>query len=296
MFEEEIKKKSTNIVPYLVFFATLIVIFPSILSVLFPALIVSQTSSFHNESIDPFEIGGLATPLIITSVSVLGFGLLYYSKNLPNSIHRAIKFILNFELSRKHSFLVLLTLITVYVGFSIEEFTKPEEWNDWIEIIQPIMKGWPFDIQVPKSLPADAGISMNHVTYFFLYASEKIFQNMRIIPFMASISLLFLTYFFTIEIAKKRVAGLVSGSILLQSFTFLKFDSSAAYSNFWILFYLLSLYLIIKKWQFSFLAYVASIFSKFLPILFLPSTLFFIIFLVPLVCGLFILSKRDYKL
>jgi len=63
--------------------------------------------------------------------------------------------------------------------------------------------------------------------------------------------------------------------ILLQSHAFLRYDTSPTYSNFWILFYLLSLYLINKKWQFSFISYVSSLLSKPLTILFLPMSLFF---------------------
>ena len=39
--------------------------------------------------------------------------------------------------------------------------------------------------------------------------------------------------------------------ILLQSHTFLHFDTIAVYDNFWILFYVASLYVINRKWQYS---------------------------------------------
>lgn len=63
--------------------------------------------------------------------------------------------------------------------------------------------------------------------------------------------------------------------ILLQSHLFLEYDTTATYTNFWTLFYLLSLYLIYKKWYLSPIAYVLSIFSKPLTAVFLPMTLFF---------------------
>jgi len=65
-------------------------------------------------------------------------------------------------------------------------------------------------------------------------------------------------------------------SILLHSQTFLLFDTSPTYSNYWTLFYLLSLYLITKRWQFSSISYVFSLISKPLSTLFLPFSLFFI--------------------
>jgi hypothetical protein len=64
--------------------------------------------------------------------------------------------------------------------------------------------------------------------------------------------------------------------IVLQSRTFLFFDTSVAYPNYWVLFYLLSLYLICKKWPLSPISYVLSLLTKMLTGIFLPMTLFFI--------------------
>jgi len=65
-------------------------------------------------------------------------------------------------------------------------------------------------------------------------------------------------------------------AILLQSHTFLRYDTTATFSNFWTAFYLVSLLLVYKKWPLAPLAYIASIFSKTLTVLFLPMSLFFI--------------------
>jgi len=64
--------------------------------------------------------------------------------------------------------------------------------------------------------------------------------------------------------------------IVLQSNVFLMYDTSVSYPNFWILFYLLSLYLILKKWALSPISYLAGTLSKALTAAFLPMTLFFI--------------------
>ena len=104
----------------------------------------------------------------------------------------------------------------------------------------------------------------------------QIFENYKVIPFMASIVLLVLTYIFTVELTKKRFAGIVAMVIVLQSYVFLMYDTTVSYPNFWILFYLLSLYLILKKWQLSPISWVASILSKALTAAFLPMTLFFV--------------------
>jgi hypothetical protein len=106
--------------------------------------------------------------------------------------------------------------------------------------------------------------------------SEKVFDNVKVIPFLASISLLVLTYFITVEITKKRFAGIVAFVIVLQSGVFLHYDTGITYPNFWILFYLLSLYLIYKKWPASPVSFVVSILTKMMTVAFLPMTLFFI--------------------
>ncbi len=65
--------------------------------------------------------------------------------------------------------------------------------------------------------------------------------------------------------------------ILMQSPLFLQFDTSYVYTNNWILFYLLSLYFIVRqKWHISAFSFVLSLLSKPLTITFLPMTLFFI--------------------
>jgi hypothetical protein len=56
----------------------------------------------------------------------------------------------------------------------------------------------------------------------------------------------------------------------------LTYDSTVSYTNYWILFYLLSLYLVYKIWPLSPVSYLLSIPSKALTVLFLPMSLFFI--------------------
>jgi len=65
--------------------------------------------------------------------------------------------------------------------------------------------------------------------------------------------------------------------ILLQSNLFLTFDTTVAYTNFWVLFYLLSLYFVYKAWPLSPIFYVMSIVSKALTVTFLPMSIYFIL-------------------
>ena len=104
----------------------------------------------------------------------------------------------------------------------------------------------------------------------------KVFASYKTIPFISDVALLVLTYLFTVEIAKKRFAGIVAMVIVLQSTVFLVYQTYVSYPTFWILFYLLSLYLIYKKWPLSPISYVVAVFTKILTAVFIPMTLFFI--------------------
>ena len=109
-----------------------------------------------------------------------------------------------------------------------------------------------------------------------LVSSLETFQNINILPFIASISLLVVAFFLTYQISHKRFSGIVSVLIILQCHTFLHFDTIALYENFWILFFLTSLYLINRKWQLSSVLYLLAVFSKaFIVVFFLP-TIFYI--------------------
>mgnify|MGYP003319474035 FL=1 len=103
-----------------------------------------------------------------------------------------------------------------------------------------------------------------------LKISERIFENYFVIPFFSSIGLLIVTYLFTSKITDSRIAGILSMLLVLQSNIFLTFDTSAAFASFWTLFYLLSLYLVIRIWPLTPVFYVLSILSKIITAFFAP--------------------------
>jgi len=104
----------------------------------------------------------------------------------------------------------------------------------------------------------------------------KLFDSYRVIPFLGSLVLLVLTYLLSMELSKKRFAGIVSMVVVMQSENFLTYDTLITYTNFWIVFYILSLYLIYKKWPLSTFSFILSIPSKALTLAYLPMTIFFI--------------------
>ena len=65
---------------------------------------------------------------------------------------------------------------------------------------------------------------------------------------------------------------------LLQSYTSLIYDSFAMYENFWVVFYILSLYLIYKKFFTSAISYALSILTKAFTAIFLPMSIVLILY------------------
>jgi len=129
----------------------------------------------------------------------------------------------------------------------------------------------------PRANPTISSGFEPHAKYFLLKSSVALFDNYKIFPFFASVGLLVVTYLFTTLITGKRFAGIISLVIMTQSNLFLSFDTSPTYSNFWTLFYVLSLYLAVRLWMVSPAIYLLSIFTKVLTVTFLPMSIFFVL-------------------
>ncbi len=263
-------KLNQNHVSWIIFLPTLILVLFSLISVIFPALIVRTLGGFEGSvDIDPFEVGSLAFPLLVTNFVIFGLYILYNKNKLPRIITKSIRFIFNFEISSRLAFFVVVIIIGIYITVSVGELFNGEFLIDFYLRVKDNVEN--YDV----TNIGDTGIT-KHLLYFLISSSMYIFDNYKVIPFIASISLLVLTYFFTFEITQKRFAGIVAIVILLQSKIFLFFDTTVVYPNFWIAFLLLSLYLVYKKWPLSSVSFVAGILSKGMSMIFFPMTLFFI--------------------
>ena len=78
MEENAVKNSSSSAISYIVFFGTIGIVLLNLLSVVFPALLVSTFGS-HAEFLSPFEIGYQGIPLIIINIALFGLGILYYN-------------------------------------------------------------------------------------------------------------------------------------------------------------------------------------------------------------------------
>ena len=260
---------STKVLFHLAFFVTLSIVVFSLFAIIFPGFLLVAFSSYQT-NLEPFESSVWLVPIVSSNSILLIIGFAYYRKKLPLQIHKGIEFVLNFEISKKTALLAGIIILVVYIGFSLPELAIDEgtQWNDWIRV-QKALEIWPStdheDVIVNE-------YNTRYVKMFILDASLDIFQNVKALVFVASILLAVVTFFLTHQITQKRFAGIISMVILLQSHTFLHFDTIAVYDNFWILFYVASLYVINRKWQYSSPLYLLSIFSKvFIGIFFLSS-------------------------
>ena len=260
----------TSIVSWIVFLVTLVLVLTSLISVVFPALLLRTFGGLEdNSGINPYEMGIWALPLLATNLILLGIGVLYFTNKIPKTISKSIKFIFDFEVSAKIALIVIVVIIGAYIASSIGELFNGKFDDDYYQFVKSYIDNYSI------MHLSNWGLG-HHLTLFLLSSSLKVFGNYKVIPYISSIALLVLTYLTAVEISKKRFAGIVAMVIVLQSGIFLMYDTSVAYPSFWILFYLLSLYLIYKKWHLSPLVYVSSILSKGLTAAFLPMTLFFI--------------------
>ena len=247
-------------VSYVVYFCTLVVVLLTLTPIIFPALFSSYFGMF-TENLNPFELGYQSTFLIVSNAVILGFGIAYYKNKIPSLVHNVVEKIRIFEIPKRVAVISLVIILGVYVGLSTPELFLDEgdEWGDYHDVLLPALEIWPFgqtdDIYIQEQ-------NDRYVRMFLLDVSLDIFQNIKILPFVASILVVVFTYLITVQFCQKRFAGMIAVIVLLQSYTFLKFDTVAVYENFWVLFFLISLYVIEKKWFLSPVFYILAFYTK----------------------------------
>ena len=263
---KESENSVNNLIIYIFFTFGFIVIFFSLISAIFPGLIISIIGD--GEFLEPFEISSIGLPIIIVNIVIFTLLILHFKHKLPILIENKIKRIFEFDLSQKTSLVFLIIILGIYVAFSANELSYYEgkQFGDFL-IVEKAIEIWP-DGESDISYVSEQ--LSRHVRMALLVASEEIFNNIKIIPYIASILLLVVTYFLTIKFSKKNFTGLLSVILILQSDTFLKYDTIAVYENFWVLFYVFSIYLIFKNPKISSPFYLLSIFSKAITVLMLP--------------------------
>lgn len=218
-----------------------------------------------------FEIGTLGLPIIITYALLLLTGILFLKKRSNKIISKILNFLLNFEINKKMSFCAVAGLVSIYIITNVSKIWNPDEISlgDYPVLLKGL-KEWTFSSQFQSN-----ALFLPFLRWDFLAFSHYVLGNVRIIPFIESISLVIVTYFLTVSITKKRFSGVIAITILIQSSLFLKYSVAATEDNLWTLFFVLSIYLILKKWYASPVSYFLSLVSKGLVVLFIPMIVFF---------------------
>ncbi len=265
-------RKPKKVLTVLISIFSLIIVGISLTPVLFPGLITANVG--FQEYPNQFEFGSNSVLLLAGNITMITFGVLYYKKKLPNFIQTPVTKFLKKNISNKITVIFLLVILIPYIGFTTPELflDEYEQAGDY-EIFLAAKEIFPFG----QTTSVEA-VEQNdrYVRMILLLTSLDILGNVKIIPFLGSIALLLTTFFLTRQLTKNNIAGVVSMLVLIQSYTFLRYDSFAMYENFWVLFYIISLYIIQKKWHLSSISYILSIFTKTFTAIFLPLSLVFV--------------------
>ena len=263
---KDFERKPNSTVVWFICSIGIFVVSFSLISVVFPGLIISivDTNLFG----ETFEIGVMGIPFLIVNVIIFSLIVLGIKQRLPNAFTDIIQKILSFDISKKNSFGILIIILSIYVVITVNELSIYElnQYGDFL-VLEKAVKIWPEQESENKYLAEQLD---RHVRMALLVASEEIFNNIKIIPYLASIFLLITTYFLTVKLSEKNFTGLIAVILILQSSTFYVYDTIAVYENFWVLFYVFSIYLIFKKPKFSSIFFILSIFSKAIFVLWLP--------------------------
>ena len=263
---KDFERKPNSTVVWFICSIGIFVVSFSLISVVFPGLLISivDTNLFG----ETFEIGVMGIPFLIVNVIIFSLIVLGIKQRLPNAFTDVIQKILSFDISKRNSFVILIIILLIYVVVTVNELSIYElnQYGDFL-VLEKAVKIWPEQESENKYLAEQLD---RHVRMGLLVASEEVFNNIKIIPYLASIFLLITTYFLTVKLSEKNFTGLIAVILILQSSTFYVYDTIAVYENFWVLFYVFSIYLIFKKPKFSSVFFILSIFSKAIFVLWLP--------------------------
>jgi len=265
--EQKISNKKNHLISWLVFLPTLIIVLLTLILGMFPALIIAFSDKVRFPvEINALEPGFWMFPILISNAIIFTIIVLYQKNKLPYILTSLFKFILNFEVSKRITLVLIGVLIGSYVILTVGELYIEDPWEDYRQV-KPHIQNWSFD---------DLNFENRALHYFFGYLSMELFDSYRIFPFISSIVCLFLTYLITVQISKKRFAGIIALAVVLQSENFLIYDTTITYPIFWIMFYLLSIYFIFKIWYLSSIALIPAVLSHVLTVGFFPFTILFI--------------------
>ena len=243
----------------IVFIFALVMVGISLLSVLFPALILANFGSITTSAYNAFEIGNNASLVIIGNIVLFSIGLIYKKNKIPN-FSSFVNKIRDFDISKKYSIIIGIIILIAYVIIVSPELSIDEntQWADY-QILVSALETFP---KTDSGDQIEDEQNSRFVRMLLLSFSQDYLNNIKILPLVSSIVLIIMVGLISTEISQTRIAGIIGMLVLIQGYTFLEYDTIAVYENFWVTFFLISIYMIHKKWQFSGIFYLLSVFSK----------------------------------
>ena len=112
-------------------------------------------------------------------------GFLYKNEKLPSQLYSGIKFILNFEISKKTAIISGIIILGLYIGLSSSELFLDErnQWSDY-SVLESALDIWPstdhWDVYIKEQ-------NTRYVRMILLDVSQDFLQNIKLLPFIASI-------------------------------------------------------------------------------------------------------------
>ena len=174
-----------------------------------------------------------------------------------------------FVLDKRTAYICLgIVIITVFI-IEVDELNRPEhvygasfeKINDGIILGCNDVLG-----TMVRSIPA----------WWMVCFSDEYLGNARLLPFVFSMALLPLTYLVTIQITNKPLVGLLATVGTAIHPWFWLFNDTSTLHQFWVVWFLLSIYFIKRQPLLAIPFYTLSVFTKAIPLLFLPAILYYI--------------------
>ena len=203
---ENFKRNPNGLIIWVICSIGIFVVLLSSVSIVFPGLIISIVDV--NLFGEPFEIGTMGIPFIIINIIVFSLILLHLKKRLPEIFTIISEKIFSFDLSKRNSFVILGIILTIYIATSANELSinEIEQYGDYL-VLERAINVWPEQEAENKYLAEQLD---RHVRMALLVASEEVFHNIKVIPYLASIFLLITTYFLTVKLSDRNFTGLVA--------------------------------------------------------------------------------------
>ena len=186
----------------IVFIFALVMIGISLLSVVFPALILTEFGNITTNLYDKFEIGNNASVLILGNIIILSLGYVY-KKNKITNFSSFVNKIRDFDISKKQSLIIGIIILVVYAAITSPELTLDEalQWGDY-GILTSALETFP---ETTSGDQIQDEQNSRFVRMILLGFSQDYLNNIKILPFISSIILIGLVGLTTFEISQKKL-------------------------------------------------------------------------------------------